>query len=66
MGETVLPAESSAERERRVPREAAELAEALRQAAAGRVLSGPELEAWLDELGGDEEPAVRRLGSKPE
>jgi hypothetical protein len=34
----------------RVKREAAELALARRHAEAGEVISGPELEAWLDSL----------------
>jgi len=66
MGETALPIESDAQRERRLRLEVAELAEALRQAAAGQVLSGLEREAWLEELDGDEEPVVARLGAKAE
>ena len=45
--------ESNEERGLRLRREAAELARARCQAAAGEVISGPELEAWLDSLGTD-------------
>jgi hypothetical protein len=40
--------ESDEQRVLRLKREAAELALARRHAEAGEVISGPELEAWLD------------------
>jgi hypothetical protein len=45
--------ESDAERASRIEREAVELARARRHAESGEVLSGPELEAWLDSLDKD-------------
>jgi len=48
--------ESEEERALRLKREAAELALARRHAEAGDVISGPELEAWLDSL--DHEPPM--------
>jgi hypothetical protein len=42
--------ESDEQRILRLKREAAELALARRHAEAGEVISGPELEAWLDSL----------------
>ena len=45
--------ESNEERTLRLRREAIELAHARRQAEAGEVISGPELEAWLESLGTD-------------
>ncbi|HXA21628.1 MAG TPA: hypothetical protein VNW90_04965 [Acetobacteraceae bacterium] len=42
--------ESDEQRILRLKREGAELALARRHAEAGEVISGPELEAWLDSL----------------
>ena len=54
--------ETEADRQRRIAREAAMIAEARASAAAGRVVSSEEVDAWIDSLDTDHELPAPRSG----
>jgi predicted transcriptional regulator len=54
--------ETEADRQRRIAREAGMIAEARASAAAGRVVSSEEVDAWIDSLDTDHELPAPRSG----
>jgi predicted transcriptional regulator len=54
--------ETEADRQRRIAREAEMIAEARASAAAGRVVSSEEVDAWIDSLDTDHELPAPRSG----
>jgi predicted transcriptional regulator len=59
-----LRPETEAERQARIAWEAAGIAEALADVAAGRVVDEAEVDAWIDSIGTDHELPVPYAGSR--
>jgi predicted transcriptional regulator len=58
----ILSPETEAEQRRRLAREAKMIAEARASAAAGRVVSSEQVDAWIDSLDTDHELPAPRSG----